>query len=93
MIKRTKKEILAKVKSLWDKDSTEVSVIVSEEGVHILLSSMYDPPGLNIQNILVLTKFFGTTNINDEDHFSNQGCETCDYGSEYGFTLVVRAET
>jgi hypothetical protein len=39
-----------------------------------------------------LAEFFDTKNINDDEKFSNGGCETCDWGSSYGFELVVRPD-
>jgi hypothetical protein len=51
---------------------------------------MYEAPSPNLKVMQELSKFFDTTNINDDDEFSEQGCETCDYGSKYGYTLSIR---
>lgn len=59
---------------------------------HITMSSMYEAPMLNLYYMVELSKVFGTMNINDDDRFSWMGCETCDYGSSYGFTLSIREE-
>ena len=53
---------------------------------------MYDHPTLNLKKLRALSEFFETDNINDDDRFSHRGCETCDYGSSYGFTLTIRKD-
>lgn len=95
MKKRSEKEIIAKAHSLWRLDSAwgggALSVEVSKDEVTIRVGQMYEPPPLNLGILLDLAEFFGTKNI-DDDRFSHGGCETCDYGSEYGFTLRIRPE-
>lgn len=83
--------IIAKVQSLWP-DAT-VKVEKDKLGaVDITLSAMYEPPPLNLQLLMQLAEFMGTKNINDDYRFGHAGCETCDYGSSYGFTLTCRPE-
>ena len=60
--------------------------------VRITLKCMYEAPAINLNILMQLADFFGTKNINDDDRFASIGCETCDYGSSYGFTLTVRPE-
>lgn len=56
--------------------------------VTLLIHSMYDPPGLTVAQLDGLARFFGAAHAGDAygDH-ALSGCETCDYGSEYGFHL------
>jgi len=81
-------EIEAKVKELWPHSESSVTVINKE--IRITVSAEYEAPGLSFRHLKSLSDFFGTDNINDDDRFSHSGCETCDYGSSYGFTLTVR---
>lgn len=82
------------VKDVWGDDCPEeIRVEFCDAGeIRLTLSSMYRPPGLGLAKLMRLAEFFGTTNIDDADHFQNAGCETCDYGSSYGFTLVIKPE-
>ena len=58
--------------------------------VDITVSNMYEAPAMNSEVIFSLCEFFDTRKIN-HDSFSEGGCETCDYGSKYGFTLEITA--
>lgn len=103
----SKEEIEAKVKEIWiddfyyDEEHTrkrfnppDISVEINEDRplVQITLSQMYSSPQLNLKVLRQLADFFETDNINDDERFADEGCETCDYGSSYGFTLSVRPE-
>ncbi len=107
MKKYSKVKILKKVKETWacdyyyDGDSERkmpkinpphVDIKIHENNVSITLSQMYEPPGLHFSQLLELSEFFGTKNINDDARFSYSGCGTCDYGSSYGFTLTIRPD-
>ena len=97
----TKKEIVAKVEEIWSSvqnehgyeytvpDSVEVT-LMKNGSVDIELSSMYEAPSLSFYQLTKLSQYFDTDNINDYGTFSVGGCETCDYGSKYGFTLTIR---
>jgi len=63
-------------------------------GFEIQLRRMYDGdlPGPTLERLMRLADFFGTTSI-DVDNYAQGGCETCDYGSSYGFDLQVRGAT
>lgn len=91
---RSKAEIKEFVENLWkgnyDNCEVRVGTAKGEDFVEITLSSMYSPPGLTFSKLKALSEFFETDNINDDDAFSSGGCETCDYGSSYGFTLTIR---
>jgi hypothetical protein len=105
MKNRTKKEIEDKVKEIWkdaffyDDDfqhakcnEPEITVRVAKDLVEIRLSAMYEAPGLSLKKLMALAEFFDTQNISDPDTFANSGCETCDYGSSYGFSLEIKPE-
>lgn len=48
----------------------------------------YSPIELTFDNLAEVSKFFGTDSI-DISAEENAGCETCDYGSSYGFHMEV----
>ena len=95
MKSRTKEEIEQKIKEIWNDvyekpDSIEIDEV--DGGFDIKLEAMYERPILNLTFVMQLADFFETKNINDDDDFGWSGCETCDYGSSYGFTLKIRPE-
>ena len=92
MLKRTEKETEDFVRAVWGDDVEDVKVTAREDRVDIRMSNMYSAPGLNLKKLKALAEFFGTDNIDDEDQFSSGGCESCDYGSTYGFTLTIRPD-
>ncbi len=91
-------EILGKVKELWNPENDKYKTIEfkvlenTKELVRISISRMYDAPGLSYQQLHELSKFFGTDKLGDE-WFSNEGCDSCDYGSEYGFVIEIKTDT
>lgn len=94
----TDERIIEKCKELWPnigawRRESSVEVVANKPGeVRIRIVDMYDPPPLNLDILLSLAEFFGTKNIDDANRIDEPGCDTCDYGSEYGFELVVRPE-
>lgn len=48
----------------------------------------YSRPELNLDKLIELSKLFGATEI-DVDDYSQSGCDTCDYGSDYGHEIQV----
>jgi len=82
--------IEAKVRELWqDGAPDKIEIARTGKTVRIKLSSMYEAPGLSFAQLKALSAFFETDNLDDDDRFSYSGCETCDYGSSYGFTLRI----
>lgn len=73
-------------------DVENCSIFVTPKEINISISNMYSAPTLNFDTLLKLSEMFGTTSINVDD-FSNEGCETCDYGSEYGHNLQIMKAT
>jgi hypothetical protein len=91
MKKYSKQEIEDQVKKIWGTDEPDtIRVSIGSDEVNIELSSMYQAPGLNFAKLKALSDFFETDHIDDEERFSNGGCESCDYGSNYGFTLTIK---
>lgn len=71
----------------------EVEVTKRSDGsVSLRVEAMYEAPELSFAKLAELAEFFDTKNINDDERFGSGGCETCDYGSSYGFELVVRPD-
>ncbi len=88
-------EIRKKLDELWpdaDWDRHQSSIEHSGATVRIRLTQMYgdDRPELTFEKRLALSQFFDTMNVETEDEISEGGCETCDYGSSYGFIALIR---
>jgi len=47
---------------------------------------------LTLKDLIKISEFFGTTNINEETQYSSGGCDTCDYGSVYTLRFVIKPE-
>lgn len=93
MKEHTDEEIKAKLQELWpeaDFRDTEWKVDRGPDRIAITISQMYESPGLDFKKLHALAQFFDTMNVETESEFAHGGCETCDYGSEYGFTLWIR---
>jgi hypothetical protein len=57
-------------------------------GLEITYGRMYESPELSFSILKQLSELFGTDEI-DVDDYSYSGCESCDYGSDYGHTIQV----
>jgi len=93
----TDEEVLAIVAKQWESqwDHERVTLAVEENSprrIRVRVSRMYGPPGLTFAILMALSEAFGTKQIDANDTFSDSGCETCDCGSSYGFTLDIRPE-
>lgn len=96
MKERTDDEIVAFVKTVIvsnpdNDDWREIDVNVRRSGgrVDLSIAQMYERPKLRFEDINKLAEFFDTLNIETGSEFGSGGCETCDWGSEYGFELYV----
>jgi hypothetical protein len=49
-------------------------------------------PKLNLSRLIKLSLLFGTEEI-DVDDYAKEGCETCDYGSDYGHEIQIYSAT
>lgn len=62
--------------------------------VKITYSAMYYNPVDNLFNFgLDLVELFGTKAIDFDEKINHEGCETCDYGSDYGQLFVINKIT
>ena len=70
-------------------DYCEVESIPSDEsGFRLHFGAMYESPNLGFASLKALSDLFGTEDI-DVDEYRWLGCETCDYGSNYGHDIDV----
>jgi hypothetical protein len=52
-------------------------------------ATMYNCPPLSYQILRDWVDFFGTEEIDTSDTYDSDGCETCDFGSKYGYRIVI----
>lgn len=92
MIERLIKDVEAKLKELWpgkDYGNSLRTATRQKDGTWILhISDMYEAPGLSFHQLMNLSEFFDTMNVETQEEHHG-GCETCDYGSSYGFDIYV----
>lgn len=90
---RSDEEIIAKCREIWTHGWRTIDIAVSRnddnDNIDITISSMYESPGLTFAQINALAEFFNTMKVETEEEISESGCESCDYGSRYGFVLRV----
>jgi len=92
----TNEEIQKKMEEIFNENNYEklkIEVSYSKYDANeyrIKLSKMYSAPGLSFAKLHQVALYFDTMNVETESEFANGGCDTCDYGSSYGFTLCVR---
>lgn len=99
MKERTDEEIWEKLESLWpDLErgggwSSDCSKIERRDGyIDLTVAKMYDwdsVPKLEFAQIDALAEFFDTMKVEIAEEIRNGGCETCDYGSQYGFMVRI----
>lgn len=82
--------IKQKIKNILKGEHYSVKQI--NEGFEIEYGSMYHHPELGFKQLKQLSELFGTESI-DVDNYSQSGCDTCDYGSDYGHTIQIRSAT
>lgn len=58
-------------------------------GFRLEFGAMYSSPvTINFKTLTALSKIVGTDEIN-VDEFHENGCKTCDYGSDYGHKIDI----
>jgi hypothetical protein len=57
--------------------------------VYIQADRMYEYVDVSFEALKELAELFGTDKV-DTDQNSSGGCETCDYGSSYEVTFIIR---
>ena len=66
-------------------DDLNVSIIKqSNNQLLIAVTTMYSSPSIDFEG---LTKALGYMHYDKYDDISNSGCDTCDYGSSYGYAI------
>lgn len=93
------KAITEKAMKIWTRDSypyspdnvtARVTKYGKEVAVEIDISREYQSPEIKFSDLLALSQYFGgTERIGEVNDWAQSGCETCDYGSSYGFTVRV----
>lgn len=73
-------------------ETSYVNVRKAGSGYAISYGMMYEAPELNTDRLMRLVELFGTKKI-DVDNYRNSGCESCDYGSDYGHEIEVMEPT
>ena len=72
----------------WHHRHIEVTQI-SPTHIRINYGQMYESPILNFKILSELSEMFGAKDINVDD-FNESGCDTCDYGSDYGHDIDIK---
>ena len=71
----------------------EVRVYQDSSDSYVSVEVEHDNPmTLTLRDLIKISEFFGTTNINEETQHSSGGCDTCDYGSVYTMRFVIKPE-
>lgn len=65
---------------------------ISNTEYEIVFGMMYDKPEINFPKLIELANIFGTNDIN-VNNYDVMGCETCDWGSDYGYELQIKNVT
>ncbi len=68
---------------------TKCKINVTNNDVLITYGQMYESPVLNFASLVKLSELFGTQDI-DVDDYGYSGCESCDYGSDYGHEISIK---
>lgn len=71
---------------------THVAIARTCRGYEITVGAMYAAPPLAFAQLKALSEMFGTEWI-DANGYAESGCETCDYGSDYGHVIELRDVT
>lgn len=69
-------------------DCDHIEIDRDDNDFRITIGSMYNPPKLNFSTLTSLSRLFGTEEI-DVNEYSQGGCDSCDWGSDYGHTIDV----
>jgi len=84
----TSGEIKEKLEAIFD-DADDVVVSVTENVICFTIQAMYEVPGRSLTKLLEVSQLLGTTEIEEYATINSPGCDTCDYGSQYGVTLYA----
>ena len=69
-------------------DDFEIYVKTNQE-THLLVevTCMYSSPDVSYEQLEEIAKKLNFSKFEKYDEISNSGCDTCDYGSSYGYAL------
>ena len=70
----------------------KVEITRSSGLVQIHAEQMYEYLPLTFKTLSALSELFGTKNIDEISRGAESGCESCDWGSCYAWTLEVKDE-
>ena len=87
MIERKKQEITDFFESLL---GGNVSVIVNTNCTYVEVEKSYDYVECSFPNLLKISEFFGTDQIDMRSASARGGCDTCDYGSSYTVEFTIK---
>jgi len=80
--------------SRWANEGGGVSVEWQGDEVVVNYSGMYEAPGITHDQVGRVRDLFGGTDVRlNRDAISTSGCESCDYGSDYGHLIYVVGPT
>ncbi len=88
---RTEEEVKVKVNELYKFSEWEEPDLISWDGKTLSVSRMYAYVPFNFEIARQLMEFVGAKNITS-DSFSEPGCETGDYGSQYTVEMTFEFE-
>lgn len=71
---------------------SKMSLTKNQTGYELEYGRMYEAPTLNFNTLIRLSEVLGTEDIN-VDNYSNSGCESCDWGSDYGHKIQITNPT
>lgn len=66
-----------------------IDITRNPDNIELRIAAEYRAPKLRFEDINRLAEFFDTMNVETNSEFGSSGCDTCDYGSEYGYYLYV----
>ena len=83
----TNEEITSKIQDILG-GTVKVDLNKSDR-VEVTVSASYEAPTCGFSQMKKIAEFFDVENIDINDSFAYKGCDTCDFGSEYGFTMQI----
>lgn len=89
MFTKEEKEKVEKVFENHDKLYNDFTITFSDNERNFTVDQMYKYVKVNFDVLSKLAEIFNTKDI-DTDQNASSGCETCDYGSSYKVTFLIR---
>lgn len=83
-----KQELLSFMKPACNFYDVYLKVSKITNGYNLHFGGEYQSPPLGFERLKQLSDLFGTVKI-DVNDYANSGCETCDYGSNYGNDIQI----